>query len=408
MPRRTKAVAKRIKNLVQSAKNRVEPYVVNTVEFVLSVLLSGATFCQSEFQFMLNNIKVPSEATFHRVQEKVGRVIIEVARESVNYWKSRMRKCSGLLFDGSWSQRRNAMFCYVQFVEEKLKKIVDWEVISKSFKNFKGNFNGKSNEMEFEGLKRMLKRWNNEKRVNFFVHDGDVKIVSTIKNTFKGIREYRDPGHFLNNIQKKLKLPEFRILSSISKNLLRWLRQLLNDTHMSIKTKKFLWLNSAKHYAGNHKFCPDPEKCKMIKPWKYAKNKTAIKTLKKFLEDTVKIFDMVKKIHSTQVVESINHIKAMLANKNINWHASWPIRMAVTILHFNESMFETIVAIRYRLNLPTMPEMMNRYFRMYDTTKDLIKAFKNSKQVQKKFAALRAIKRGLQATDDRITLKSHK
>ncbi|KAI5483913.1 zebrafish ch211-108c17.2-related family, partial [Trichomonas vaginalis G3] len=124
MPRRTKAVAKRIKNLVQSAKNRVEPYVVNTVEFVLSVLLSGATFCQSEFQFMLNNIKVPSEATFHRVQEKVGRVIIEVARESVNYWKSRMRKCSGLLFDGSWSQRRNAMFCYVQFVEEKLKKIV--------------------------------------------------------------------------------------------------------------------------------------------------------------------------------------------------------------------------------------------------------------------------------------------
>ncbi|EAY03092.1 hypothetical protein TVAG_415260 [Trichomonas vaginalis G3] len=117
---------------------------------------------------------------------------------------------------------------------------------------------------------------------------------------------------------------------------------------------------------------------------------------------------MVKKIHSTQVVESINHIKAMLVNKNINWHASWPIRMAVTILHFNESMFETIVAIRYRLNLPTMPEMMNRYFRMYDTTKDLIKAFKNSKQVQKKFAALRAIKRGLQATDDRITLKSHK
>jgi hypothetical protein len=61
-----------------------------------------------------------------------------------------------IAMDGSWSQRRNAMHCVVDFVDTSTNKVLDFEIIEKQIGFISGNYFGRSNGMEVEGVRRLI------------------------------------------------------------------------------------------------------------------------------------------------------------------------------------------------------------------------------------------------------------
>ena len=82
---------------------------------------------ESESMFLRNNLLLPSKSAFYRAQKIVSSEIIQMSRSSCNFWKSKMTPNSCIAFDGSWSHRRNAMHCLVDFIDTKSKKVVDFK-----------------------------------------------------------------------------------------------------------------------------------------------------------------------------------------------------------------------------------------------------------------------------------------
>lgn len=114
---------------------------------------------EGESMFLWNNLLLPSQSAFYRAQKIKSGEIIRMAKSSCDFWRGKMTPNLCIAFDGSWSHRRNAMHCLVDFI--KSKKVVDFEVISK----LDPDFNGSSNSIECFGLKKMIPQWINNKKV---------------------------------------------------------------------------------------------------------------------------------------------------------------------------------------------------------------------------------------------------
>ena len=80
-----------------------------------------------------------------------------------------------------------------------------------------------------------------------------------------------------------------------------------------------------------------------------------IRFLKAFLKYTKELFSCVSPYHTTQSNESINSIKAKLANKNTCWHQSFKTRMALTILH-KDSPYLYYIDLVNQLQVPKLSE----------------------------------------------------
>jgi hypothetical protein len=61
---------------------------------------------------------------------------------------------SRVSFDGSWSQRCEALHCFRAFIDPYQKKGGDFEVVEQSQKNFRGNDIGTAQAMQGEILRR--------------------------------------------------------------------------------------------------------------------------------------------------------------------------------------------------------------------------------------------------------------
>jgi hypothetical protein len=132
--------------------------------------------------------------------------------------------------DGSWSQRRNAMHCVVDFIDVIRGTIVDFELLQKPSGFLFGNYFGPSNGMEVEGVRRILGRWlmvertANEKVVGY-VHDRDAKTRKLIKDIWNK-PEFLDPNHVMKGFDRKL--GRETQLRGLKCKLRRWFVFLLN------------------------------------------------------------------------------------------------------------------------------------------------------------------------------------
>lgn len=176
--------------LMREHKNKSPPKsLIDVIQFAFPVIITGSTFSEAESLFLWNNIIPPSESTFYRVQKKITEAIVEMAKESCLKWKLSLRRNTCISFDGSWSHRRNALYCLEDFIDVKRNKVIDFEVVSKKCGGY-GDFIGPSNAMEGEGLRKMIPRWINNKNISLYVHDKDAKTAKIIRDSRLNIIEF--------------------------------------------------------------------------------------------------------------------------------------------------------------------------------------------------------------------------
>ena len=389
---------------LKNAKKQVTETVTNVSKFVLSVILSGTTFTKASLLLTLNDISAPSSSSFFLTQQKVTDVLVSMAKSSCDYWKNLMQKGSTILFDGSWSQKREAPFCFVQMIDNKLKKIVDYEVIAKSFKNFKGNYNGPSNQMEGAALQNIFTRWKSSGLIKAYVHDGDLKANKIISNIGLKINEFQDPGHKIKNVMKKFDLLKLEKASALRPRLIRFAHMLIKAPISVIEKQKY-WMNAVKHFCGDHSGCMS-KTCRGYK-W-VVKDNNMIKKLGDFLVETKDMFTKVTAGLSTQACESINHIKERKAEKSVSWKISFFARMAAVVVQFNQGLFFLVVEARRRLNLPFMPEIIFKKFRMYCNKKETKNIARRSPEYRQKANRERALAKHRIAPDDVNNILRHK
>jgi hypothetical protein len=111
-------------------------FVQEAAHFAFALIANGGRFTQLQQIFAFCNIVTPSESDSYRAQELICAEIAEMARNSCCVWRDRMNPETIIAMSGSWSQRRNAMHCVVDFVDTCANKVP----VLKSLKNKSGLF----------------------------------------------------------------------------------------------------------------------------------------------------------------------------------------------------------------------------------------------------------------------------
>lgn len=100
--------------------------------------------------------------------------------------KKKEKNCGTYIisYDGSWSSRRNATHCIVEFMDQR-NKIVDFDFMSRIHlgqEKKDDSYDGPSNKMEEILVEKLTKKWKNDKNFQAFVHDGDLKTAKHWKS----------------------------------------------------------------------------------------------------------------------------------------------------------------------------------------------------------------------------------
>lgn len=349
-----KKLMKKCKSFGRKKKNKrtqkLQSIYLNSVRFVFSILITGASYTTASALFLWNDIYPPAESTYYKIQQRISEIIIQMARNSCQKWRAKMKSNSSIAFDGSWSHRRNADHCLVDFIDISSGKIVDFEIISKKGQG-KDKFEGPSNAMEVEALKVLVPRWKGDSRVIAYCHDKDSKSRKVIEELGWKIKEMIDTNHAIKSFRRKfqrIKNNSTTKLRGLKSHLERFFNALLR-IDLLIEDKISLWLNVSQHLAGDHSKCLKHKECK---PWKDIDVGNNRQVLDDFLEKTKDLLLKCDRYHSTQMCESLHAVKVHFANKNIAWKSSWAPRICAAILSVNEKHWA--MTLYEQLSLPPL------------------------------------------------------
>lgn len=366
MSRRTKASNSRKNNLVKARKSKYDRKLKEKREFVLSVLLCGLTF-QNVFEFLSvlgkSELSITSsEYYFH--QTAVIRSIEACAKINCKKHQQLMKPGAVIGIDGSWDHRRNGKFCIIEAFDLETKKIVAYSIIERpTQKNKNASFKNAANQMEIEGVKKIISELKPLNKVIGYVHDKDAKTSKLIAKEWN-ITEYIDPNHSNKSFHRKFAkfnkgkahVSTRKSLTGIEKRLSNF-KTILTFSNYTTAQKEQLWLNVLEHFQHNHTSCihapyqSEAAEKKALGTW--ANNVTDAKktSLSNFLKATVKYVTKVDSRYTSQLNECFHSVKANLASKNRAWGRSWIGRMAIAVLRFNEP--DTYIQIlRTLLQLP--------------------------------------------------------
>lgn len=330
-PRRQREHLKEIRELAREKK----AHHLDSRRFVFSVLVEGLNFASVGRCMLWNNLKPPTIHVFYEIQHEIIPILLDLARKSCSYWREEMNSGTIISLDGSWSHRRNAKRCMVDFVDAASRKIVDFEIVVKRAGRIEGNYVGPSNGMEREALTRMIPRWKHETRVVGYCHDNDGKTRRVIRDAGWDIEEYLDRNHIMHSFDKKYNdFKKKKLLWGLKEHLRRWMLCLICED-ITVEKKKYYWETvTVEHYTGFHKHCP-PHGPATI--WKYSLEPQHVEALRDFLRETSHYLERCGRLVSTQMNESLHAVKAHYANKLFCWGGSWTARTCIAILQVNEA-----------------------------------------------------------------------
>lgn len=346
-----KSLITRRKNLEKARKCTQRNINKIMKRFVLSIICCGFTFSKMvQYKKMMNEI-IPIEkpSKFYYIQKLISPIILSAARKNIIKNQKQMSENTVISFDGSWDHRRDGKFCIVEAFDTKNKKIIDFEIVAKkTMKNSEGTFEGASNQMEIECVKKIVKRLKGNSKIIGYVHDQDSKLSKFMEENWN-IKEYIDPNHANKSFNNKFdsykqgnkKDVKKGVLNGVQKSLTKY-RNILIKSNFSEEEKISLWFNAIEHYKGNHKFCiHEPynnkeEEYKDLPKWARNINNEKLNALRIFLNDTVKYINKVNLTYNTQLNEAFHSLKSEIAPKTISWVKSYHARMAVAVLRFNE------------------------------------------------------------------------
>lgn len=341
--------------------------------FVFSVLVEGCSYKVASHLFLWNGISPPASSTFYKAQVEVGDAILQMARDSCAKKRAKLKNGSTISFDGAWSHRRNANQCLVDIINPETRDVLDFEILEKSHGRFIGNYQGPSNMMEVEGIKRMIPRWKEDSRIYAYVHDKDSKSKKAIDASGWDIRELIDKNHLMKSWERKFKKYKKKAdakLKGLHDKLRRYFVYLINSDELA-EDKLQLWLNATAHYSGNHEACKHSEECQSY-TWADADIGNNSFILDQFLLSSSKLLIKCDKSLSTQMCESLHAIKAHLASKMLNWGISWKYRIGASILTVNEENWK--FKLYRNLNLPEMDKSISLQLHESEIMIDKLKA----------------------------------
>jgi hypothetical protein len=225
MSERTRTSPQRKKQLAEARQHadHTHPYlIINALRFAFSILVTGDKFTRVEELFLWNNILPPHSSTFYTAQAQLITSIERKCHNDCSKWQEQMIAGSILAFDGSWSHRRGAKECVVVFIHVRIKKIVDFEIVRKAKGLVPGNYDGSSNGMEVEALRRLIARWKKNRFVVGYVHDSDSKASKAIRGAKWGIDEYYDPNHISKSFDRQWVKSEHKHLRGLQMKIRKW------------------------------------------------------------------------------------------------------------------------------------------------------------------------------------------
>ena len=221
-----------------SNKKKVTYQITNIIRYVISVAICGMSQQQAQIFLLYNDILPPTKAQFYACQQMLIPIIEKLAREVCKKIADEMQDGFYIRYDGSWSIRRNASHCLVEFMNEK-GQIIDFEYMSRikcTILRVETGYFGPSNNMETILVEELANRWKNNQRVKGFVHDGDLKTPKLWQTTDKDeipIMELHDPGHAKN------RLSTIFDKSNSNKNLYGMKKQIISYFSYLVKTPKY-------------------------------------------------------------------------------------------------------------------------------------------------------------------------
>lgn len=353
-------------NLVRArdALKKFDP--IDVVEFVFSTLVSGLTF-MSISRFLIAFSKshlLPSEKEFYKTQKIVIETLNAQAQLNCIKYQKLMKPGAVISIDGSWDHRRNGKFCIVEAFDVEQNKIVAYSIIERpTQKNPTASFKKAANQMEIEGVKKIIEQLKPLKKVIGYVHDKDAKTSKLIRDTWN-ITEYIDPNHANKSFNKKFIKYNSGKTKKCIKNSLKGLQKrlskfktILTYSAYSKEKRAELWLNAVQHFQGNHTLCihhpydNSTHEKREITNWGRNLTKSKEMGLYNFLSATIPFVTKVDQKFTSQANEGFHSIKAILAPKSLAWGTSWIGRMAVAVLRTNEPDLY-LNLIKSALNLP--------------------------------------------------------
>ena len=364
-------------------------------------IYTGTGYKEQASTMLMQGIDVPVESTFYKAQQGVAKDIVTDTKEQCKIEASKIKNGANLSEDGTWNHMKNGSAATVTVIDVDRQKVVAYHVVQKSVGSFVGNFEGPSNMMESEGVRRVLDQLDEfirDKIINF-IHDNDNKTSRIIADTTFMINDLFDPGHSVQSIERSAKtyfdkcadvlyreknkqilesqsneqklvecMPKRgRMKGAITKTSLQkpytalipklkaWFNYLVHNVKERDK-RKAMWLNTVNHLLGDHSHCIHPSDYARSHPGRPRKNPNDEKEMwvwkegqeDKILEAQLAFFigktaERLDKISdtSTQSNESLNASISRHCPKNKVFTASVEARVSIAIAKKNDPHFPT-------------------------------------------------------------------
>lgn len=364
----SKSKKSRLNNLRKARETKKKGFTHDLTEFVFSILVSGLTFMQvSRFLIAFNQTSLlPLEKDYYKVQKIVIEILNTQAKMNCIKYQNSMKSGAIISIDGSWDHRRNGKFCIVEAFDVEQKKIVAFSIVERpTQKNPTASFKKAANQMEIEGVKKIIEQLKPLNKVIGYVHDKDAKTSKLFRESWN-ITEFIDPNHANKSFNKKFMKYNSGKTKKCQKGSLKGLQKRLSNfktiltySNFSINKREELWMNALQHFKGNHSKCIHQKYANKSQEWKeitnWGKNVTKGKEngLYNFLSATIPFVTKVDHKFTSQANEGFHSVKGILAPKSLAWGTSWVGRMAIAVLRTNEPDIY-LQLIRTFLNLPLL------------------------------------------------------
>lgn len=362
------------RNHVQSVNEYPEPHIITPQQAVMGALVSGTTYTSFSRGLAVANIVCGTKDNFYKEQPKLLDCIINESQktmsEAIEEELNNNPDGSIVSFDARYSSRRKAVQCSTSFIGESGKVLhVEHAIENEPFR--KGNYNGSSCNMESFTVVNGMQHLNEMLPLSGYVHDGDNKSPSRLKNAGIELEEHKDITHALKSIGNGITKASEKVKSITKKNMFYglktrlqfWARTIIQNVD-DLDLRVHLWMNTPDHLVGNHEFCLHDElnfgnKTKFW-VWKNGQtNQIAFQALCHFCELTLKYIIQINKNFGTQTNESVNSEMAHYAPKRVSLKSSYEGRIAFAIGMHNSPTFLYDVLVANKLSELIHPDLLN-------------------------------------------------
>lgn len=324
-------------NVIRIKKNLTE---------ILSILMNGYGYEGISSYCQLTEKTTVSRTVYydylHIIDIVLRKLAIEICLEKLNEAKNQQIMYVG--FDSSWAHRRDADHCLGILMDLKTNYIICFELVhhGKETEETLSSTDKHSKCMEGIALTQIIDRsqLNTIKNLTF-VHDCDLSDHKLIEQMLPNAIIKFDPNHLCKKTKKIIaKVCQDDVdLRDLSEKIENYYSILIHERNISNEEKHEKWKNVTNCFIENEYLSEEF-------------NGDAIQKLNKLISDISDTFDQIDPELSSNPIESFNHSRASLANKNIAYRISWRIRAYISIIKWNSKLWKEKIFEVFQLSIP--------------------------------------------------------